>query len=132
MKKKILIIILLAIIATSAFLGYKTFLSPKGIGGSKDVTIQIIVEKENIDENFKFKTEHEFLAELLNENQADLGLSFKKYELGSMITGMVNYTADENKNEYFHIYVNELDATSGPDEIPLNNNDHYKFELKKW
>ena len=59
-------------------------------------------------------------------------MGLKKYELGSMITGMMNYTADENKNEYFHIYVNELDATSGPDEIPLNNNDHYKFELKKW
>ena len=132
MKNKILIIILLAVIAASAFLGYKTFLSPRGIEGSKNVTIQVIVEKENIDENFNFKTEHEFLIELLNENQADLGLSLKKYELGSMITGMVNYTADENKNEYFHIYVNELDATSGPDEIPLNNNDHYKFELKKW
>ena len=132
MKKKMLIIILLAVIAASALLGYKVFLSPRGIEGPKNVTIQIIVEKENIDENFKFKTEHEFLIELLNENQAKLGLGLKKYELGSMITSMMNYTADENKNEYFHIYVNELDATSGPDEIPLNNNDHYKFELKKW
>ncbi len=132
MKKKILIIILLAVIAASAFLGYKTFLSPRGIEGSKNVTIQVIVEKENIDENFKFKTEHEFLIELLNENKAELGLSLKEYELGSMVTGMMNYTADENKNEYFHIYVNELDATSGPDEIPLKNKDHYKFELKKW
>lgn len=49
-----------------------------------------------------------------------------------MITGMMNYTANESENEYFHIYVNGSDATSGPSEIPLNNNDNYKFELKKW
>ena len=132
MRKKILIIILLAAITALAFGVYETFLSPKGIEGSKDVAIQIIVEKENINESFDFKTDHEFLIELLNENQADLGLSLKEYDLGSMITGMMNYTADEKMNEYFHIYVNGLDATSGPDEIPLNNNDNYKFELKKW
>lgn len=132
MKKKIFTIVLLIVIAALALLGYKTFLSPKGTEGLKDVTIQIVVDKENINENFDFTTDHEFLIELLDENQNELGLRLKKYDLGSMVTGMMNYTANEDENEYFHIYVNGLDATSGPSEIPLNNNDNYKFELKKW
>lgn len=132
MKKKIFTIILLVVVAILALSGYKTFLSPKGAEGLKNVTIHIVIEKENIDESFDFKTDHEFLAELLKENQKELGLSLKEHDVGSMITGMMNYTADESKNEYFHIYVNELDATSGSSEIPLNDNDNYRFELKKW
>lgn len=132
MKRKIFTIVLLIIIATLILLGYKTFLSPKGTEGLKNVSIQIVIEKENINKNLDFETNHEFLIELLNENQKKLGLIVKQYEMGSMITGMMNYIADESKNEYFHIYINELDATSGPSEIPLNNNDSYKFELRKW
>ena len=41
----------------------------------------------------------------LNENRG-VGLSLVKYELGTMVTGVMNYVADENKNEYFHIYIN--------------------------
>lgn len=132
MKKKTLTIVLLIVIAALALFGYKTFLSPKGVDGSKDVAIQIVVETEDINESFDFKTDHEFLIELLNENQEELGLTLEEYDFGSMIIGMMNYITDESKNEYFHIYINELDATLGPAEIPLNNNDNYKFELKKW
>ena len=97
MKKKTLTIILLVVIAALALLGYKTFLSLKGVEGFKNVTVQIVIEKENINENLDFKTDHKFLIELLNENQKKLGLSLKEYDSGSMIIGMMNYIADESK-----------------------------------
>jgi hypothetical protein len=34
------------------YAGYQAFLAPKGTEGSKEVTIQVVVEKENIDETF--------------------------------------------------------------------------------
>jgi len=132
MKKKTLTIVLLLVVATLVSLGYRTFLSPKGVEGSKEITIQIVVEKEDINESFNFKTDHEFLIELLQDKQEELGFSYEEYDFGPMITSMMNYIADESKNEYFHIYINEQDATLGPAEIPLNDNDNYKFELKKW
>jgi len=132
MKKKTLTIVLLLVVASLVSLGYKTFLSPKGVEGTKEVTIQIIVEKEDINESFNFKTDHEFLMELLEEKQEELGLSYEEYDFGPMITDMMNYTADQSKNEYFHVYVNEQDATTGTAEIPLSDADNYKFELKKW
>ncbi len=131
MKNKVLVIVLLLVIAGLALVGYKSFLSPQGVEGAKNVTIEIVVENENINEDFKFQTDHEFLMELLNEHKKELGLSAIDSDLGTMITGMMNYTADEN-SEYFHIYINERDATVGAGEIPLNNGDKYKFELINW
>lgn len=46
-----------------------------------------------------------------------------------MVTGMMDYVADEKK-EYFHIFVNDEDAMTGTSEIQLNDNDIYTFELK--
>ena len=34
-----------------------------------------------------------------------------------MVTGMMNYTVDESKQEFFHIIANEEDAETGPQEI---------------
>ena len=132
MKKKALIIASLILVTIILAVGYRTFLSAKGVEGTKEVTIQIVVENEDINESFTFKTDHKFLYDLLEEKEEELGLTIKKYDFGPMVTGMANYEADESKNEYFHIYVNEEDATTGPKEIIINDKDNYKFELKKW
>jgi len=129
---KTFIIILLLVIATLISLGYRAFISPKGVEGSKEVTIQVIVEKEGVNESFSFETDTEFLFQLLEEKQAELGFTYEESDYGPMITGMMNYVADGSQNEYFHIYTNGIDATTGAAEIPLNDGDNYKFELKKW
>jgi hypothetical protein len=70
--------------------------------------------------------------ELLDEQQEALDMTFEKYDFGNMITGLMGYVADESQNEFFHISINGEDAMSGPDEIPLQNKDVYKFELTNW
>ena len=103
MKKKIIAILVVVIVFVLLYAGYQTFLAPKGTEGSKEVTIKIVAEKEEIDETFSYKTDHEFLTELLEEKQKDLGAIMESSDFGTMIKGMMNYKADEGSNEFFLI-----------------------------
>ncbi len=131
-NKKVVAIVGILLVAAVVYWGYSAFIAPKGEAGKKHVTIQVVIEKQNIDETFEYTTEHEFLYDLLKEKEKELGASFKTFDFGAMVTGMMNYTANEAENEYFHITVNGQDATTGPQEIPLKDGDVYKFELKTW
>lgn len=128
MNKKTKIIISILVLTLLLFVGYQTVFSPKGVEGSKEVTIHIINEKEDVDKSFEYKTDDEFLLALLEENKEELGASFETFDFGTMVTGMMGYTADE-KTEYFHVTINDEDAMTGPSEIPLNDKETYTFEL---
>lgn len=132
MNKKLIVIISLLAVVILLFVGYNAFLAPKGVEGEKEVTIHIINENEDVDKTFTYQTNDEFLFELLEEHEGELGIEYETSEFGPMITGMMNYTADNSKQEYFHIYVNDEDATTGVSEIPLNDGDIYKFELANY
>lgn len=132
MNKKTIIILSVLILGIALFAGYRVFLSPKGVEGAKEVTIRVIVEDQNIDETFTYKTDHEFLLALLQEKEEELGASLEKFDFGYMVSRMKGYIANAEKNEYFHILVNDVDATAGPAEIPLNDKDVYTFELRTW
>ncbi len=132
MNKKIIAIVSVILLAVVVYWGYSAFIAPKGEAGQKHVTIQVVIPKEGIDKTFEYTTDHEFLYDLLKEKEEELGASFQTYDFGVMITGMMNYIADESQQEFFHIAVNGDDATTGPQEIPLNDGDVYKFELKNW
>ena len=128
MKKKLIAVILAVVVFALLFAGYQAFLAPKGAEGSKEVTIQVVVENENIDETLTFKTDHEFLTDLIKEEQEELGASFESTDFGTMITGMMNYTADPN-SEFFLIQINGEDAMVGTDDTPIQDGDSYKFVL---
>ncbi|MBS4535470.1 DUF4430 domain-containing protein [Clostridium sp. D2Q-14] len=129
MNKKIRIIIVAILIAVLLFVGYNTFLAPKASKGEKEVTIQVIAEKEGIDKTFTYNTDHEFLLALLEEHEDELGATLTEYDFGVMVEGMMNYEANQDENEFFLITVNGEEATTGPSEIPLTDGDNYKFEL---
>ena len=130
MKKKIIAIISVIVIFGLLYAGYQAFLAPKGTEGSKEVTIQIVIENENIDETFTFKTDHEFLTDLIKEKQEELGASYESFDFGTMITGMMNYTADPN-SEFFQFEINGEVAMAGTDDTPIQDGDSYKFVLTK-
>ncbi len=130
MNKKILSII--GVIAAVIILGalYNTYLGPSGVEGEKEVSLQVIVDKENINEEFTFQTDHEFFGELLEEEQETLKLSYDEHStLGMMITGALGYEVDSS-SEYFHILVNGEDAEYGASGIPLIDGDEYVLELR--
>ena len=86
------------------------------------------MEKENIDETLTFKTDHEFLTDLIKEEKEKLGASYDSTEYGTMITGMMNYSADPN-SEFFLFQVNGEDSMVGTDDTPIQDGDTYKFVL---
>ena len=129
MNKKAIVIISILVITLLLFASYKTFLGPKGIEGAKEVTVHIVNENEDVDKTFKYNTDHEFLLELLEEKQEELGATFETSDLGTMVIGMMNYISDPNKQEFFYITINGEEAMTGVGEIPLNDKDTYKFEL---
>ncbi|MCF6463879.1 hypothetical protein [Clostridium sp. Cult1] len=132
MSKKFKVILSILIVTLLVFVGYKVFLSPKGVEGDKVVTIHVINEDEDVDKTFEYNTDYEFLLELLEEKQEELGITFEKYDFGTMVVGMLDYVADPNKQEYFHVSINGEDALTGPGEIPLIDEDVYTFELKNY
>ncbi|NLW22985.1 MAG: DUF4430 domain-containing protein [Tissierellia bacterium] len=132
MNKKVITILAVVVIAIVLLTAYKTFLSPKGEEGSKEVTIHIVNKNENIDETFTYKTDHEYLLQLLEEKQEELGVTLEETEYGPMVTGMANYVVDPAKQEFFLISINGEDAMTGVAEIPLKDKDVYKFELTNY
>jgi HD superfamily phosphodiesterase len=132
MKKKIIAILAVVIAFVVLYAGYQAFLAPKGTEGSKEVSIQIIIEKEEIDKTFTYKTDHEFLTDLLKEKQGELGAIMDSSDYGTMITGMMNYMADVSENEFFLIQINGEDAMVGTDDTPIQDGDSYNFILSTW
>lgn len=132
MSKKIIAIVSVILVFILLYAGYNAFLAPKGTKGAKEVTIQIVIEKEDIDETFTFNTDHEFLTDLIKEKEEELGASYDSSEYGTMITGMKDYKADISKNEFFLFQINGEDAKTGTDGTPIQDGDEYRFVLSTW
>lgn len=132
MKKKILSIMGAVILAVLLILGYQTWFGPKTVEGSKEIVIEVIVEKENIDSTYTFKTDHEILQDLLEEKEEELKITFISTDYGPMIAGMEGYVADTDNQEYYHIFVNGENAVTGASEIVVHDEDEFIFELKTW
>lgn len=127
-KKKLISILIILIIAIGGLSLYRA-LSPKGVEGNKEVTINVIVEGENINYTENFKTDELFLEAVLSDNSKELGLTMTDTQYGPMVTGLKDYMADETK-EFFSISINGVDAMVGVKEIPVNDKDVYTFEVK--
>lgn len=127
MKRKITIIIIVLIMGIAALGIYNHFLVPESIEGEKEVQIQIIIEDENINETFSYTTDNEYLYELLENNKEQLGAGFTSHNIGKMVTKMMNYKAEPD--EGFVISINNKNAERGVEEIPLEDNKKYTFEL---
>lgn len=132
MNKKLLsIIAVLGLVAILTF-GYNQAFAPESVEGQKEVSIEVIAEDQGIDRTFSFNTDHEFLYDLLLEKEEELGAIFETYDFGTMVIGMMDYQANPSENEYFHVTINSDDATTGPEGIPLQDQDTYRFKLTNY
>lgn len=127
MNKKITAVLVVLLLAVGGF-GIYNLLSPKGEEGSKEVTINIIVESEEIDYTETFRSDELYLEGLLQEHSDELQLVTEETQYGPMLMGLKGYTADMSK-EFFSIKINGEDAMVGIKEIPVNDKDEYTFEV---
>lgn len=134
MKKKLGIILVVLLVAALLFAAYNTFLAPSGSEGDKVVKVEVVIENDSLSkrESFSYDTSSEFLLDLMEEEKEELGVVFEETEVGKMVVGMLDYKADPGQEEFFHISVNGEDAKVGVGEIPLEDGDQYKFELKHY
>lgn len=128
MNKKITAVLVVLILFLGAFGLYKA-LAPKGAEGSKEVTINIIVESESINFSEKIKSDELYLEGLLKEYSDELQVVTEETQYGPMLIGLKGYSADMSK-EFFNIKINGEDAMVGIKEIPVNDKDVYTFEVK--
>lgn len=129
MSKKLLAILIVVVVAIGAIAGYNKFFGPEATEGQKEVTIVVKVDSEDIDYTEKFKTDKDFLLELLEANEDKLEVELLDSDFGPMLIGLKGYSADQS-SEYFHITINGEDAMVGVKEIPLEDEDTYMFEIK--
>lgn len=131
MNKKILAIGLVVLIAVVALFGYNQLFGAKANEGSKEVTIEIYAESQNIDTKYTVKTDAAFLMDLLTEVKDKIKFESEDSSFGPMVVGLEGYKADATK-EYFHILINGVDAMVGVKDIPVADGDVYRFELRNF
>lgn len=118
--KKIAVLIMTAIIATMLF---------TGCGGAKaSVTVQVERGGEITIEK-TYKTDVETLEALVVKYKDELGASYEDSDFGKFVTGMDNYTANAENNEFFEILVNDISSQVGMAEIKIADGDIYLFRL---
>lgn len=128
MKKKIGLTLLVLAAATLLIAGYFQFLAPKPQAGTKSVTVQVVIQKNNINQTFHFTSSRSTVADLLKDEQTTLKTVTESGQYGLFITGMLGVQTDPSK-EYFNIKVDGKDANVGVSELPLENGKTYLFTL---
>lgn len=128
MKKKIGLTLLVLAAAALLITGYFKYLVPKTQEGIKSVTVRVVIQKDNIDQTFRYTSNRSTVADLLEDKQADLKTVTENGKYGLFISGMLGVKADPAK-EYFNIKVDGKDSTVGVSELPLENGKTYLFTL---
>ena len=131
-NKKLMSILLVVVLAFALITAYNVFLKEDAVEGSKEVEIRIVVSNEEIDETFTYRTDADFLEALLKEKQEEISLVLEDTDYGPMVIGLMGYTADVTKNEFYNISVNGESAMTGIADIVVNDGDAYLFELTTW
>lgn len=138
MKKKIIVLLSLVILTVLSIFLFDRFFKPTRYEGGKEIFITIIIdETQEILFEGSLKTDTETLGELMDEakelqmetEEASFGrfiISLKGQEQGDIATGpWWLYESENNK-----VCV-QSGYCPGIDELPIQDGDQFKFELKK-
>lgn len=132
MNRKLLVGIVALVIAVAGIWGYSELFAPETQEGDKSVTIEVKAATQEIDTAYAIETDEEFLYDLLMAHEETLGVVILESSFGPMLIGLEGYTADESKNEFYHILINGEPAMVGIKDIPVLDGDVYTFELTNW
>lgn len=132
MSKKLMWIIITVLVALVALFMYNQQMGADGQEGSKAIIMEIVVASEGIDKTYEFKTDAEFVYDLMLEVESTIKPEFKDAGFGIYLTGLEGYAADETKNEFYSIKVDGVDAMVGVKELEVIDGSTYRFELSTW
>ena len=123
-KKLIAAAVCVALLAVVLLIVWRAT-APKGVEGSKSITVQVI-HKDGAAKDFPLHTDEEFLGRALVEggvvedNQAAYGL---------YILTADGETVDEGNQEWWQITKDGESLMTGADETPIADGEHYELTL---
>lgn len=130
-NKKVLLTIVSSIIVLALAVGlyfiYKYYKDSQVEEGEKEITIVVVdnTGDEEYSKTYTFKTDHEFLGQLLDEKM-DIKAETHP-DFGRFIIAVDDRMRSETS--YWAIYVNDDYASFGMDEQPIKDGDVIKLEL---
>ena len=126
MKNKKLVVVAVALVLVIALMaGIWMSTRPETEAGSKGYTVTVI-HKDGTAKDFTYRTDAEYLAEALLEEQLVEGEN-SQYGL-TIITVDGEAAVWETDNAYWAIWVGEEMAMTGASEIPVYDGSTYKLE----
>lgn len=126
MKKSnwIAVIVLIVVFAAAGVL-YLNF-KPKAVSGEKEISVTV-VHADNEEKTFTYKTNAEFLADVLTEN--DL-IECTELDNGLFINTVDGETADDTQEQWWCITKAGAALTTGVDKTPIEDGDEFELTLK--
>ena len=125
MKNKKLVIAIVAVVAViGLMLGVYVTTRPETQEGAKSISV-VVVHKDGAEKTFTYKTDAEYLAQVLLDNQLVTGY---ESEYGLTIEAVDGETADWNTDgAYWSLYIGDEYATTGASATPVTDGAVYKL-----
>lgn len=125
-RVKILVVLLVAIVV---FSGIGFYFYQRGNSDVKEVTVEIISKRDDFNEKENYKTNIEYLGDLLKEE--NIVTDYEDSEYGMYIHGVKNMADDPSAQYWWSISVDGKSATQGADALVLEDGKTYTLELKQ-
>lgn len=125
-RVKILVALLVAIVV---FSGIGFYFYQRGNSDVKEVTVEIISKRDDFNEKENYKTNIEYLGDLLKEE--NIVTDYEDSEYGMYIHGVKNMADDPSAQYWWSISVDGKSATQGVDALVLEDGKTYTLELKQ-
>lgn len=125
-RVKILVALLVTIVI---FSGIGFYFYQSGNNDLKEVTVEIISKRDDFNEKENFKTDKEYLGDLLKEEK--LVTDYEDSEYGMYIHGVKNMADDPLAQYWWSLSVDGKSATQGADSLVLEDGKTYTLELRQ-
>lgn len=125
-RVKVLVALLVAIVV---FSGIGIYFYQRGNSDVKEVTVEIISKRDDYNEKENYKTNIEYLGDLLKEE--NIVTDYEDSEYGMYIHGVKNMADDPSAQYWWSISVDGKSATQGADALVLEDGKTYTLELKQ-
>ena len=125
-RVKILVALLVAIVV---FSGIGFYFYQRGNSDVKEVTVEVVSKRDGFNGKENFKTNHEYLGDLLKEE--NIVTDYEDSEYGMYIHGVKNMADDPSAQYWWSISVDGKSATQGANALVLEDGKTYTLELKQ-
>ena len=125
-RVKILVALLVAIVV---FSGIGFYFYQRGNSDVKEVKVEIISKRDDFNEKENYKTNIEYLGDLLKEE--NIVTDYEDSEYGMYIHGVKNMADDPSAQYWWSISIDGKSATQGADALVLEDGKTYTLELKQ-